>query len=112
MKRSLALLLLAGMLVSGPMSACGEAASWAGVDETVIEKFAEKAGRPARDPFINTDRGDIILLAFLLAGMGGGFAAGYWFRALFPPRRKNDASKGLPEAGGDGCAMTGKASDV
>jgi hypothetical protein len=34
---------------------------WSGVDETVIEHFAEQAGRPARDPLINTDQGDILL---------------------------------------------------
>lgn len=88
MKKTALILILAGILLSGPMPTSGRAASWSGVDETVIEKFAEKAGRPAREPFINTDRGDLILFVFLLAGAVGGFAAGYWFRVLFPPRRK------------------------
>lgn len=90
MKQWISLLILAGMLLSGPMWTAGRAASWSGVDETVIEKFAEKAGRPARTPFINTDQGDLLLFVFLLAGAVGGFAAGYWFRVLFPPRGKND----------------------
>lgn len=95
MKQWISLLIFAGMLLSGPMSTAGRAASWSGVDETVIEKFAEKAGRPAREPFINTDQGDLLLFVFLLAGAVGGFAAGYWFRVLFPPRRKNaEDSKG------------------
>lgn len=88
MKRWIPILILAGILLSGPTSTSGRAASWSGVDETVIEKFAEKAGRPARQPFINTDQGDLLLFVFLLAGAVGGFAAGYWFRALFPTRRK------------------------
>lgn len=58
---------------------------WSGVDETVVEKFAEAAGRPSRDPFINTDQGDLLLFVFLLAGTIGGFIAGYYFRTLFPP---------------------------
>jgi ABC-type cobalt transport system substrate-binding protein len=97
MKQWIPILILAGSLLSGPMSTSGRTASWSGVDETVIEKFAEKAGRPAREPFINTDQGDLILFVFLLAGAVGGFAAGYWFHVLFPPRRKNeDGSTGLP----------------
>jgi len=79
--------IVAGILLSGPMSASGRAASWSGVDETVIEKFAEKAGRTAREPFINTDQGDLHLFVFLVAGIIGGFIGGYNFRVLFPPRR-------------------------
>lgn len=89
MKPWIPILILAGILLSGPMHASGRAASWAGVDETVIEKFAEKAGRPAWRPFIDAEQGDLVLFLFLLAGAVGGFAAGYWFRALFPPRRKD-----------------------
>jgi hypothetical protein len=88
MKKTALLLLFAGLLLSGPIDAVGQTARWSGVDETVIEKFAEKAGRPAWEPFINTDQGDLLLFVFLLAGAAGGFAAGYWFRVLFPPRRE------------------------
>jgi len=63
------------------------AASWSGVDETVIEKVAEKAGRTASEPLINTDQGDLLLFVFLVAGMVGGFIGGYNFRTLFPPNR-------------------------
>lgn len=63
-------------------------ARWSGVDETVIEKFAEQANRPPREPLINVDQGDLPLFFFLVAGAAGGFAAGYYFRELFPPRSK------------------------
>ena len=63
-------------------------AKWAGVDETVVEKYAEAAGRPARKPYINTDQGDLLLFFFLIAGAAGGFIAGYCFRELFPPEKK------------------------
>lgn len=62
------------------------ASDWAGVDEKVVEKFAQEAGRPPREPLINTDRGDLLLFVFLVAGAAGGFIAGYCYRALFPPR--------------------------
>jgi ABC-type cobalt transport system substrate-binding protein len=61
---------------------------WAGVDETVVEKFATEAGHPPRKPFINTDQGDLLLFVFLIAGTIGGFIGGYCFRGLFPPKAK------------------------
>ena len=63
-------------------------AQWSGVDETVIEKYAEEAGRSPRDPYINTDQGDLILFVFLLAGVVGGFIGGYYFRFLFHEKKK------------------------
>ena len=62
--------------------------SWSGVDETVVEKYAEAAGHPARKPYINTDQGDLLLFFFLIAGTAGGFVAGYCFRELFPPEKR------------------------
>ncbi len=64
--------------------------NWSGVDETVVEKFAEEAGRPPRGPFINTDQGDLLLFVFLLAGTVGGFVGGYYFRELFPSQRDTE----------------------
>jgi len=43
-----------------------EQTSWEGVDKTVVEKVAAQAGHPARDPYINTDQGDLLLFLFLL----------------------------------------------
>ncbi|RJR20726.1 MAG: cobalt ABC transporter permease [Nitrospiraceae bacterium] len=62
------------------------AAKWGGVDESVVEKYAEEHGRAARDPVINTDQGDLLLFVFLLAGTVGGFAAGYYWRTLTEQR--------------------------
>ncbi len=58
-------------------------AQWSGVDETVVKKFADEAGRPPVGSFI---RGDALLFFFLVAGAIGGFIAGYCFRGLFPPQ--------------------------
>ena len=61
---------------------------WEGVDDTVVGKYAEEAGRPARKAYIDTDRGDLLLFFFLIAGVAGGFVGGYCFRELFPPEKK------------------------
>jgi ABC-type cobalt transport system substrate-binding protein len=59
------------------------ASKWPGVDETVVEKYAEQSGRPPSEPLINTDQGDILLFVFLLAGVAGGFVLGYYWREFF-----------------------------
>jgi hypothetical protein len=88
MKKKLLCLVLAAALLAGPAGLPAPAASWPGVDETVIEKFAEQGGRQAREPLINTDQGDLLLFVFLLAGIVGGFIGGYCFCVLFPPKRR------------------------
>jgi len=62
------------------LSTAGE--KWPGVDESVIEKYAKEHGREAREPFINTDQGDLLLFVFLIAGAVGGFGVGYYWRIL------------------------------
>ena len=59
-----------------------EEGPWEGVDVTVIEKYAVDAGREAREPFINTDQGDLLLFVFALSGALGGFIGGYYWRRL------------------------------
>lgn len=59
-----------------------ESGKWAGVDESVVEKYAKEHGREASEALINNDQGDLLLFVFLLAGAVGGFAAGYYWRTL------------------------------
>jgi len=66
---------------------------WQGVDESVIEKVAKEHGREAREPFINTDQGDLLLFLFLLAGTIGGFAAGYYWKELTGNKRQKVKNK-------------------
>ncbi|MEN8264789.1 MAG: cobalt ABC transporter permease [Nitrospirota bacterium] len=66
-----------------------EAADWAGVDESVVEKYAEEHGRAPVDPLINTDQGDLLLFMFLLGGAVGGFIAGYYWRSLTEGKDRN-----------------------
>ncbi len=55
---------------------------WPGIDETVVQKIAKEHGREARKPLIDTGEGDLQLFVFLVAGVIGGFVAGYCWRAL------------------------------
>ncbi len=55
---------------------------WQGVDEAVVEKIAREHGREARHPLLDPGEGDLLLFAFLCAGVVGGFAAGYYWRKL------------------------------
>jgi len=64
---------------------------WPGVDEAVVQRFAREADRPSRDLYIHTDRGDLLLFFFLLAGVAGGFVGGYFYRDLFPPKSTKGA---------------------
>jgi len=73
-----------GIVESGLSQSIAEIkeSKWPGVDESVVEKFAKEHGREAREPFINTDQGDLLLFVFLLAGTAGGFIAGYYWKEL------------------------------
>lgn len=78
-----------------PFAFCHDAVcaeTWPGVDESVVEKFAREHGRESREPLINTDQGDLLLFAFLLAGTAGGFAAGYYWRMLLEGKKKAQGS--------------------
>lgn len=73
--------LLASVILLCSLSA-NAAEKWSGVDEAVVEKFAQEQGRPAKDSYINTNQGDLLLFVFLLAGTVGGFTAGYYWRVI------------------------------
>ena len=88
MKKTVIIGTLVLLLGATGFAATGPDKKWAGVDETVVEKFATEAGHPPRKPFINTDQGDLLLFVFLVAGTIGGFIAGYCYRGLFPPKTK------------------------
>lgn len=65
------------------------AATWPGVDESVVERYANQAGHPASKPLIDV-QGDLLLFAFLIAGLIAGFVIGYYYRALFKERATNE----------------------
>lgn len=66
-----------------PATQSGEEGAWTGIDVSIVGKYASKYGRPPRDPYINTDQGDLLLFVFTLAGVIGGFVIGFNARKLF-----------------------------
>ena len=77
------LVLLAALLAapwSGAQAQATDAPEFSGLDEVVNEALAEEAGRPARDPFIDTEAwGELWNLLLLGAGAVCGFIVGrYW----------------------------------
>ena len=57
--------------------------AWTGIDVSIVGKYATKYGRPPREPYINTDQGDLLLFVFTVAGVIGGFVMGFNARKLF-----------------------------
>lgn len=87
MKRLAASCLLLACLVGASPAAAEE--KWKGIDEAVIEKFAEERGRSAREPLLNLE-GDLLLFVFTLAGAVGGFVIGYFWHKLFVAGRQDE----------------------
>jgi len=100
MKNSMALIIAAALLLLATASiAYSEEEAWKGVDETVVEKYADEHGRSATGSLVNVE-GDALLFAFLMAGVAGGFVLGYFYRDVVkrkPEEKeiKNGARKGV-----------------
>ena len=69
-----------------------EEGKWTGIDVSIVGKYAEKYGHPPRDPYINTDQGDLLLFVFTFFGLVGGIIIGYNFRKLFVEGKDNKNS--------------------
>ncbi len=65
-----------------PSSANDTESAWPGVDETVVEKTAEKHGQVPAEPLIPLE-GDLLLFAFLCGGAVGGGLLGYYYHRFF-----------------------------
>jgi len=55
---------------------------WPGVDEAVIGRFVDESGRRS-PPLFDWVRGDVLLFAFLSAGLLAGFVLGFFARSAF-----------------------------
>ncbi|EGW36634.1 hypothetical protein [Desulfosporosinus sp. OT] len=49
----------------------------------IADKYAQEVGAGEREPYINTDRGDLLLFVFALGGATAGFIIGYNWRDIF-----------------------------
>lgn len=83
------------LLLAAASIACSAEEAWKGVDETVVEKYADEHGRSATGSLINVE-GDALLFAFLMAGVAGGFAMGYFYRDTV--KRKPEENVGAVKA--------------
>ena len=70
-------------LLDNSQTEVSENEAWTGIDVSIVGKYAAKYGRPPRDPYINTDQGDLLLFVFTVAGVTGGFVMGFNARKLF-----------------------------
>lgn len=75
----LALVILA--VVPAPGLAAAE--KWIGTDAKVERLVAEMGGPEPKDPFLNTDQGDLLLFFFALGGFVSGVLVGYNWNRLF-----------------------------
>jgi len=55
---------------------------WPGVDEAVIGRFVDESGQRS-PPLFDWIRGDLLLFAFLVAGLLAGFVLGFFARSAF-----------------------------
>ncbi len=80
------LVLVAVLVAFFFLSLAASSGPFTGTDEKVgevVAKLAREAGVGEREPFFNTDRGDLLLFFFAVSGLVAGFYLGYQWRGLF-----------------------------
>jgi len=83
MMKMLRALVVSAVLLGGTWSGTLYAAEkWPGIDEAVVNRIAREHGRGEKPSLIPAAEGDLQLFLFLLAGVVGGFVAGYYWRML------------------------------
>lgn len=93
-KKSLFIVLLPVIEFCFLPAAALTAEKWEGVDKSLIGKYAKEHNREAREPLIDTDRGDVLLFVFLTAGIVGGFGARHCWPMPIVERSRGACRKG------------------
>ncbi|MGR3311173.1 MAG: hypothetical protein ACUZ77_10415 [Candidatus Brocadiales bacterium] len=76
-------IVIVGAYCNTPLLGVEEQEPWTGIDVSIVGKYATRFGRPPRDPYINTDKGDLLLCVFTISGAIGGFIVGYnWHKLM------------------------------
>ncbi len=61
---------------------------WSDATDVLSGKAAAQAGREAREPYINTEQGNMLVFFFCLGGVAAGSIIGYNWRRLFTEKLK------------------------
>lgn len=56
--------------------------AWSDATDVLSGQTAEQVGREARDPYINTEQGNMLVFFFCLGGVVGGIVTGYNWRKV------------------------------
>ncbi|MFZ5640080.1 MAG: hypothetical protein ACOY4Q_05275 [Bacillota bacterium] len=93
---TLTVLFVAGLLLTGPVSAVGPVAGewllpqpaeagekYLGTDDLVDRKMQEVAGVSAGEPLIDLNQGNLGLFIFAAGGFAAGAVCGYYWRKIF-----------------------------
>ncbi len=81
----IALIVILGVLGSIALSGQNivrEEGLWSDATDVLSGQTASQAGRQAREPFINTEQGNMLVFFFCLGGVISGFIIGYNCRKL------------------------------
>ncbi len=74
---------IVGAYCNTPLCGAEKQEPWTGIDVSIVGKYATSFGRPPRNPYINTDKGDLLLCLFTLGGAISGFVIGYnWHKLI------------------------------
>ena len=57
---------------------------WSDATDVLSGQAAGQVGREARSPYINTEKGNMLVFFFALGGVAAGFAIGYNWRMVLP----------------------------
>jgi len=60
---------------------------------SIADRYAKEVGTGTRDPYINTDKGDLLLFMFAIGGTVAGFWLGYNWRDLFGQEKGSELQK-------------------
>ena len=81
-------LAIAGSIALSGETTVREEGAWSDATDVLSGKAAEQVGREGRDPYINTEQGNMLVFFFTLGGVAGGSIIGYNWRRLLAEKAK------------------------
>ena len=81
-------LAIIGSVVLSDKNVVREKGLWSDATDVLSRQAAERAGREARAPFINTEKGNMLVFFFALGGVVAGSAVGYNWRIILAAKAR------------------------